>query len=574
MDYDFASYLRDLRTIGPELILCGTILVLFLVDLWRIGRNRTISWVLAPLVTFAACYGLYLVPATTGIDVDLWPEFLGLTAVYAVVTVADLRWRGRDRWVPGAVAVIGAALACLRLWQQGVEVFGEGAAAFSWGGLVRVDAFGVLLRGLACLTLLVTSWFTIFYAPMRRDPGAKGVTEFLACLAAAAAGGMFLVATENLLFIYLSLELLSLCSYLQVGMLKGDRRSSEASLKYLIYGSVASGFMLFGFSLLYGFSGELAIPKIGQFLQTMPRHSPEGVLMTVGVLLSFSGFAYKLTLVPFHFWAPDVYEGAPTPTTAFLSVGSKAVSFGIMLRFLHMLTGDIVWAPGLVHLAALAAVVTMTYGNLAALHQSNLKRLFGYSSIAHAGYMLLGVVTVFQFMEDPATGLLREGRFFGEGYAAVLFYLGAYLLMNLGAFGAVIFLANRTGSEEIEDIRGLGWKSPWVGGAFIVFLLSLTGIPPTAGFFAKWYVFRAAIDGGFLWLAVVAGINTVISLFYYFRIGRMLFLRDGSEAFFEAPRAPWLAAVLLLLAFGTLWFGVFPGAAREVAAEAARSLGW
>lgn len=569
MRYDFAAYVEDLRWLGPELILTGTILVLYLVELWRIGRNRAVSWVLAAIVTLAAGYGLYLVPALSGVHVDLRPELLSLAAVYALFAYAE---KGREDWLPGVIAMGGAALAFCRLWGQGVFLFGGGAPAELFGGLVHVDAFAVFLRGLGLAGLFVTAWFTAAYRPMREGSGARGRIEFLTCLVGAVLGGMFLVETRHLLFIFVSLELLSLCSYLQAGMLKGDRRSAEACIKYVIYGSVASGLMLFGFALLYGLYGTFQIQDLGRLVSVTGRHSPEGILTTVALLLSLGGFAYKLTLVPFHFWAPDVYEGSPTPTTAFLTVGSKAAAFGILLRFLFILTGDVVWTPGLVHLLALASALTMTYGNLAAMHQPNLKRLLGYSSIAHAGYMLLGVVALYHFLTDQATGAPSETRFGAAGYASVLFYLVAYLLMNLGAFGAVIHLANRTGSEELEDVRGLGWRAPWVGGAFIVFLLSLTGVPPTAGFFGKFYVFRAAIDAGYLWLVVLAGLNTVVSLFYYFRIGRMLFLRPEEEALFEAPRTPWLAAAVLLLAAGTLWLGVFPAGMRDLVYAAATSL--
>ncbi len=590
---NFSQYIPDLVTIGPELILCATILVVLLVDLWRQGRDRTIVWLLAPVVTFAAIYGVFAAgraylenppPGTawqTRLENPLWPEFLALVLAYAMVTVGDIWFRNpedpsrdRDKWVPGGVAMIGVLLAGYRFWNQAVPVFSATASTetvSAWGGLVSMDAFALVFRGIILASLALSTWFTIFYRPMQRGPASRGIGEFLVCLIGAHIGALLLVTTTNLLFIFVSLEMLSLCSYLQAGMLKGDRRSAEASLKYVVYGSVASGMMLFGFSLLYGFAGSMSILDIAAIVQTIPKQGAAGVLLTLGLLATIGGLAYKLSLVPFHFWTPDVYQGAPTPTTAFLSVGSKAAAFAILLRLLYGFTGDINWTPSLISLLAFGSALTMTYGNFAALRQSNLKRLIAYSSIAHAGYMLMGVVALFAFTRDP-DGTIVSAAFRARGYESILFYLIAYLLMNFGAFGAIIYLANRTGSEDIDDICGLGWKSPWVGAAVIVFLLSLTGVPPTAGFFAKYYLFAATIQAGFVWLAVIAALNTILSLFYYFRIAKALFLKNEQDALFEAPHTVLLAGCILVLAALTLYVGVFPERATTIVEAATSSL--
>ena len=575
---NFSEYIPDLIAIGPEMILCATVLVVLLVDLWRQGRESLGVWLLAPVVTLLAVLALfaganaYIENPPPGLEPKegtnpLWPEFFALVAAYATVTIGDIWFKDRDHWVPGVVVLIGTALAAFRLYDQTGMLTNPNPAALGgelyWGGandatsLVTVDAFSVMFRAMLLLSLAISVWFTVYYRPMTRGSGSRGVGEFLACLIGAHIGGMFLVGTTHLLFVFLSLEMLSLCSYMQAGMLKGDRHSAEASLKYIVYGSVASGLMLFGLSLLYAFSGEMTIPRIAGAISDMSKDGPGGLLLALAIMTTLGGFAYKLSLVPFHFWTPDVYQGSPTPTTAFLSVGSKAASFAILLRFLSAMTDAHTWNQGIVSLLAFAAALTMTYGNLAALRQSNLKRLIAYSSIAHAGYMLMGVVALYQPIFG-ADNVVTATSFSAKGYEAVIFYLAAYLFMNFGAFGVVIFLANRTGSEELDDMRGLGWKAPWVCGALVVFLLSLTGIPPTAGFIAKYMLFVASIDAGFVWLAVVAALNTVVSLFYYFKIAKTLFLKSEEDAIFEAPRSAWLGIAVIACACFTLWYGVDP----------------
>ncbi|MEZ5988924.1 MAG: NADH-quinone oxidoreductase subunit N [Planctomycetota bacterium] len=483
------AFFPDLVAVGPELILCGTLLLVLMVDLWRMGRGHGFVWLVAFGTALAGClalihYGSVYNEATGGTDgLVLLPEFIGIAGSYALFTIADLWFRGRDRWVPGAIVMLGTAIAAYRLWGIGQEVFdGTAVVQDHWGALIHADGLGVLLRGLALLSLFFTALFTIFYRPMQRGLASRGVPEFLTCLVCAHLGGMLLVQTQHLLFLFLALEILSQCSYLQAGMLKGDRRSSEAGLKYVLYGSMASGLMLFGFSLLYAFTGELEIPAIRSAIIAgygdLGLGQTEGLLLWLGVLLSLGGVFYKVSLVPFHFWAPDVYEGSPTPTTAFLAAGSKAVSFDLLVRLATWL-GGIGYGPRLFELLAVVAALTMTYGNLAALRQGNLKRLFAYSSIAHAGYVMMGVVGLF------AAGSGGDWTYQAAGSKGVLVYLLAYALMNLGAFGVVIYLANRAGSEEIGDLHGLGWKSPAIGAAMVVFLVSLTGLPPTVGFVGK-----------------------------------------------------------------------------------------
>ncbi len=576
-----STLLQDLAAVGPELVLVATILMVLLADMWHMGRNQASAWVMASLLTILGGYALFACSSALG-GANVMPEFLGLVVCYALVTTADLWFRGRDQWVPGVLVLIGTAIAGWRLWDQagagffGYEIPGmvsEGLVLQRWGDLLRVDAFSIVLRGLTLLSLFVTALYSTFYAPFRGIMAKRGVHEFLACLVCAHVGGMLLVGAEHLLFVFLSLETLSLCSYLQAGMLKGDRRSGEAGLKYIIYGSVASGLMLFGFSLFYALTGEMTVHGVMEGLKAFAaRGSAESILATLAVLGTMGGFAYKLAVVPFHFWAPDVYEGSPTPTTAFLSVGSKAVSFAILIRFFVPLAGDVEWTSKLIGFFAFLAAITMSYGNLAALRQSNLKRLLAYSSIAHAGYLLMGIVALYSFGSDAGGAVVTASSFGQQGPAAIVFYLIAYALMNLGAFGVVIYLANRSRSEEIDDLRGLGWKAPLAGGALIVFLLSLTGIPPTAGFWGKYYLLFAVFQAGFEWLAILAVLNTVISLFYYFRVAKSLFLRSEEEALFGTESNWPLTVCVLLLAVLTLWIGVFPQGTLDLAHSAAAAL--
>jgi NADH-quinone oxidoreductase subunit N len=320
------------------------------------------------------------------------------------------------------------------------------------------------------------------------------------------------------------------------------RRSSEAAFKYVVYGGVSSGIMLYGFSLIYGLTGTLDIFEIAGYLGS---GSPYGLTLFLAATLVMAGLGYKVASVPFHFWCPDVYEGAPTPVTAFLSVAPKAGGFALLARFFYLGFSAYDGASGRAlgvdwqMLLAVISAATMTLGNLSAIWQNNLKRLLAYSSIAHAGYMMMGVVMLSS-----------------SGLKAVLFYTAAYLFMNLGAFLVVLVLAVRIGSEHIKDYNGLGWRSPWIALAMTAFLFSLTGLPPTAGFIGKIYLFASVIDGGLYWLAVVGVLNSAVSLYYYARIIRAMYLEKPATE--ERVAIPAFATVTLLVLFaGTLVLGVY-----------------
>jgi NADH-quinone oxidoreductase subunit N len=371
-----------------------------------------------------------------------------------------------------------------------------------------------------------------------------------------------MVSANDLILIYLSLELLSLSSYVLAGFVKTSIRNSEASLKYIIYGSASSGIMLFGISILYGITGSTNLHEINSLLQ-FPSATQLTFLMSI--LMIFAGIGFKISIVPFHFWTPDVYEGAPISITAFLSVASKAAGFAVLIRFLK-----ITFAQGLDKsgywqmlsyidwqmLLVVFSIITMTFGNFAALWQDNIKRMLAYSSIAHAGYLMLGVAV----LSD-------------QGLMAVLVYFTVYLFMNLGAFYVVMLIANKINSEEIDDYKGIGYSLPLLGTALGIFLVSLTGLPPTAGFVGKLYLFIALVDANMITVAIIALLNTVVSLYYYIRVLKAMFL-VRSEKTVEIDLSLLNYVVIFLLAAPVLILGVYFTPLVNIAKESVQLLGF
>jgi NADH-quinone oxidoreductase subunit N len=356
---------------------------------------------------------------------------------------------------------------------------------------------------------------------------------------------------------YLSLEFVSITSYILAGMRSRDRFSSEASLKYIIYGAAASGMMIYGMSFLYGITGTLSVAEIGQRLAEHPILPMKALLIST---LIMAGFGYKIAAAPFHMWCPDVYQGAPTPVTAFFSVGPKAAGFAMLVRF----------ASGVFHTAgpegtfdwtlvmAILAVLTMAIGNFGAVQQQNLKRLMAYSSIGHAGYMLLAFAV-----------------FTPDSVASVLLYLTVYVIMNLGAFAIVIALEERYGIETVDGCRGLGWQAPWLCGLMTLFMISLTGLPPTAGFIGKLVLFGALVDTKSVFaisLAVIGVLFSVVSLYYYARVVGAMFLvkpREGTQPV-RLPGSTYI--VLWAMAIGTIGLGLFPSVIMNAAKRAVNEI--
>jgi NADH-quinone oxidoreductase subunit N len=443
--------------------------------------------------------------------------------------------------LPSAVAaLLGlAAAAWIAARQHGVT-----ASIFS--GMSAVDPFStyfkILVTGAAFLVVLFSLGSMELKAARRR------LGEYYALIVSSALGMVLLAGATDLLFLYLAMELTGLGSYVLAGFMKEADDSSEAALKYVLVGALSSGCMVYGISILYGLTGSLNLDRIHAVLAqgTVPR-----LPLFLAAAMTLAGFGFKISAVPFHFWTPDVYQGAPTPVTAYLSVASKAAGFAALIRFVTVCfagypsasPGPDAWtlAAGIhwPELLAGVSVLTMTLGNLAALAQRNLKRMLAYSGIAHAGYMLMGVVVAG-----------------GAGIAAVLVYLAVYLFMNLGAFYVVMLVADKTGSEDIDEYRGLGPRAPLVGVAMAVFLLSLTGLPPTAGFIGKFTLFAAVIKAKWIGLAVAGAINSVISLYYYARIFRNLFLREPEGTRETLRFSTVQTALVLLLIIPTLVLGV------------------
>ena len=361
--------------------------------------------------------------------------------------------------------------------------------------------------------------------------------------------GLFLMASSvDIIMLYIAIEVVSIMSFILAAYLKLNTRSNEAGLKYVIYGSFSSGVMLYGLSIVYGLAGSTNYFEIQKAITALDNTANPALIMAL--LMIFAGFGYKISAVPFHFWTPDVYEGSPTTITAYLSVAPKAAGFAMIIRFFHQIfsdgnalglnligTTDMPWPE----IIGVLAVVTMTLGNLVAIQQESVKRMLAYSSIAHAGYMMLAL---------PVISI--------DAVEAVMIYLFVYLFMNLGAFFIVIIIKNKTGGENFDDYRGLGWKMPFVGSLMTLFMLSLTGLPPTAGFVGKLYIFKTLIGAGesFYWLVLAGGINSVISLYYYFHVVKVMFLEgERSDEIVQPPAT--MFGLLIVTAVPSLLLGLY-----------------
>jgi len=459
----------------------------------------------------------------TQLLVLLLPELV-LTLTALVVLGLDMIWRdgGRSQrfllWIAliGSVALIAVTVLIWPLAGTGglpIAFVTDREFGSDQVPMMALDSLALFFKLFTALVLILVLLASGDYVRARiRFRG-----EFYALILFGGLAMMLAAAATNLLMIYLSLEFLSITSYLLTGYLREDERSTEGAVKYFIYGATASAVMLYGFSLLYGATGTLDLAGIAAVL--MGGVVPVHWLVYPALITVLVGLGFKIALVPFHQWAPDAYEGAPTPVTAFLSVGPKAAGFAVLMRLL--LTA----LPGfqLDWIAVLAgvAIVTMTLGNLVALWQSNVKRLLAYSSIAQAGYMLIGLVA-----------LAPEAHSWTTGLNGLLLYLLAYLFTNLGAFAVAIAVENHTGSAQLDAFAGLMRRNPFLAITMFLFLLSLIGIPPTAGFVGKLFVFGAAIQRQMIMLAVVGIVNSVISVYYYYAIMRQMFF---GEAVDEGP---------------------------------------
>jgi len=421
-----------------------------------------------------------------------------------------------------------------------------------WGGssqaifnnMLAVDNFALFFKllflGIAALVILSSVDYVSKFA---RFQG-----EYYALVLLSTLGMMLMAAATELITIYIALELTSISLYILVGFLK-DSKSTEASLKYLLLGAVASAVLLYGMALVFGFTGKTQLGEIAQVIQAM---SPQTLLaspaLILGIVLLIAGFGFKIAAIPFHMWVPDVYEGAPTPITAYLSVASKAAGFAIILRVFYSAFGLPQWLSldwGMIF--AVLAAIGMTLGNVVAIPQTNIKRMLGYSSIAQAGYLMVGLAAV---GFSPAADIL--------GRSGVIFFLASYALTNMGAFIAIIAISNKLNSDLIKDYSGMFKRAPFLALALTLCLISLIGMPPAAGFMAKFYIFSAAVQHNLLWLVVIAVINSVISAYYYLRVVKVMWLGEpASEE--KVPSSGALRVALALSCLGVLLLGVIPG---------------
>jgi proton-translocating NADH-quinone oxidoreductase chain N len=414
-----------------------------------------------------------------------------------------------------------------------------------FGGIYTVDSFAFFFK----LMAVVSTGLVVLSAIEFMGERTPYRGEFYSLLLFATLGIGLIASATDLIMIYLAIELLSITSYILAGYLRDDPKSSEAAIKYFLYGAAASAVMLFGMSLLYGATGSTNLSQIAMALGEADA-SLRGIIFPAVILL-LAGFGFKIGAVPFHQWAPDAYEGAPTPVTAFLSVGPKAAGFAVLARV--FLTALPSFQPDQVALLAAISAVTMTLGNLVAIWQKNIKRMLAYSSIAQAGYILLGMVA--------ASAL---------GMTSLVFYLIIYVFANLGAFIVIITFSNGGGGDEIEDYAGLSQRSPGLALAMLLFLLSLAGIPPLAGFIGKFYLFAAAMKEGFIWLVIVAVLNSIVSLYYYLQVVRQMYIiPPRTEEPVPASRA--LSGALLIALVGVLLLGIWPAPLVELIRVAAQA---
>lgn len=412
------------------------------------------------------------------------------------------------------------------------------------GGMLRHDwpafTFKAVLLFAAAISALLSSGLD--------DVSERG--EYFALMIVATLGMNLMAASADLMMLFLAIETTSIPLYVLAGFVKGDDKSTESGIKYFLFGALTSAVMLYGFSLLYGFAGNTNLYSLAVALR-------EGFLspwlIASMALLVLVGFAFKISAVPFHFWSPDVYEGAPTPITAFISTASKAAGFAVLVRFMLAVFPaiELQWT----WILAVMATATMTIGNLLALPQKNIKRLLAYSSVAHAGYAMIGLVALSTF-----------------GAASIVFYLAAYIITNLAAFAVVILFARTAGSDEIEDYAGLSRRSPGLALALMVALLSLGGMPPLAGFVAKVYVFAAAVESGWIWLAFVGVLNAIVGLYYYLTVLKVVYLyrSEQEDVPISVPRAYGIGLGLCILAIVVI--GSLSAPWLDWALQAAQSL--
>ncbi len=456
----------------------------------------------------------------------LMPELV-IALTLLIVLVFDL-FDSISKTVLGWMTIVGAAIA---LWVS-IQMHQAGTVGTQFNEMFKVDNFSLFFNMIFLVSTILVVLISMSY--LDRADRKQGPYYLLVLLATL--GMMLMAAGNELIIVFLGLELMSLSLYVLAGYFRDNPASSEAGMKYLLLGAFASAFFLYGIALIYGGAGTTSVPAIAEAI-TAENKSP---LLLAGMFLLVVGFGFKVAIVPFHQWAPDVYEGAPTTIAAFISAGPKAAGFAAFLRiFMEALPNlQSEWSGVLI----LLAMLTMTVGNVIAIAQTNIKRMLAYSSIAHAGYVLIGLAAANN-----------------DGISSAMLYLLIYCVMNIGAFGAVILAKTEDGeSLMISDYAGLGTRKPLLAIFMSVMLLSLAGFPPTAGFIGKFYIFKAAVGAGHIWLVIIGAVNTAISAFYYLRVVVTMYMREPEEELEFSPYASTLVVGLIIAAVGVLLIGILP----------------
>ena len=466
------------------------------------------------------------------------PEII-LTVAGTLLMVLDPILRKRTSAVFGHLSLV-ALLAALA-----GSLYANGSGGPAFGGMLNVDAFATFFR----VVVIVVGILTVLpsYRFLARQDAET--SEFHALLLFSIAGQCLMAASNDLIMVFIGLEISSIASYVLAGYLRDDKRANEAALKYFLLGSFATGFFLYGVALIYGATGSVNLTVV----RTAILHgASDPIFLGVAAALIFVGLAFKVSAAPFQIWAPDVYQGAPTPVSAFLSAGPKAAAFAVFLRIFITAFQPIGsrWEP----LVWGVALASMCVGNFAALWQTNIKRMLAYSSIAHAGYVLVALAA------NSDTGT-----------AAAMFYLASYACMNIGAFSCVAYLSGKGERyQSIEDFKGLGRRQPLAAAMFTIFLFSLIGVPLTGGFFGKFYIFKAALESRLVWLTVLGLLNSAVAAYYYLRILVMMYMHEPTEAAESAePLSPSVRVALILPALATLVLGIFPTWVVEFAGKSA-----
>ena len=456
------------------------------------------------------------------------PEII-MTAVGTLILVLQvLMPEKKPKSSLGHLSLVALAVA---VW---ATVYANGFQGTAFSGMLIIDGYATFFRalviGVGILSVLCA------YQYLNREHANQG--EYYALVLFSVVGQCVMVAANELIMIFIGLEISSIATYVLAGYLRDDKRNNESALKYFLLGSFATAFLLYGIAWIYGITGHT---NLAQIREALPVMRPNPMLVGTAAALMFVGFAFKVSAAPFQIWAPDVYQGAPAPVTLFMSAGPKAAAFAAFVRVFTTALGPITnrWEP----FVWSSALATMFIGNFAALMQRNIKRLLAYSSIAHAGYILVAIAAHNQI-----------------GIAAVMFYLAAYALMNIGAFAVVTHIA-RQGEKyvEVDDLAGLGWKQPVTAALFSIFLLSLIGVPLTGGFFGKFYIFKAALDANLVWLAILGLLNSAVGAYYYLRIVVVMYMREPGESMATlSPLSAGVRTTLWVSALGTLLLGIFP----------------